>query len=123
VGLVVLQAASGQVREALAGYGELVDHWERTGAWTQQWTTLRNAADLFEHLGDHDVASFLRSTADTAPEAAGITAITTSAAADAGDHAAATRAVDTTHQAPTREHVLDVTRQAIARWLDVTRPT
>ena len=67
VGLVAVQAASGQVREALAGYRDLdIDHWQRIGAWTQQWTTLRNAADLFDQLGDHELASFL-ATPPTAP--------------------------------------------------------
>ena len=70
VGLVAVQAASGQVREALAGYRDLIDHWQRIGAWTQQWTTLRNAADLFDQLGDHELASFLRDAADRAPKPA-----------------------------------------------------
>src|SRR5215471_19269252 len=68
VGLVAVQAASGQVPEALAGYRNLIDHWQRIGAWTQQWTTLRNAADLFDQLGDHELASFVRDAADRAPE-------------------------------------------------------
>ena len=49
--------------EALAGYRDLIDHWKRIGAWTQQWTTLRNAADLFDRLGDHELASLLRDAA------------------------------------------------------------
>lgn len=35
VGLVSLQAATGRVGEALDGYGELVDYWDRTGGWIQ----------------------------------------------------------------------------------------
>ena len=95
----------------------------RIGAWTQQWTTLRNAADLFDQLGDHDLASFLRTAADEAPEAASLTSIASPAAADSRGDADPERAVDTTQQTRTRELVLDVTRQAIARWLSVTRQT
>ena len=54
VGLVSVQAAAGETEAALRGYGELIDYWERTGGWTQQWTTLRNLADLLDRLDDHD---------------------------------------------------------------------
>jgi predicted ATPase/DNA-binding SARP family transcriptional activator len=123
VGLVALQAASGQVHQALAGYRELVDHWERTGAWTQQWTTLRNAADLFDQLGDHDVASFLRVAADESPEAAGVARATGPASPDSFTDPDPKPAVPETHQTHTREQVLDVARQAIARHLITTRQT
>jgi predicted ATPase/DNA-binding SARP family transcriptional activator len=123
VGLVALQAASGQVHQALAGYRELVDHWERTGAWTQQWTTLRNAADLFDQLGDHDVASFLRAAADEAPEAAGVAGATAQAAPGSFSEADADPAIAKTHPSHSREEVLDLTRQAIARHLVTTRQT
>jgi hypothetical protein len=36
----------------LPGYRALIDYWQRTAGWTQQWTTLRNLADRFEQLGD-----------------------------------------------------------------------
>jgi hypothetical protein len=72
VRLVSVQAASGEVDAALRGYEELVDYRERTGAWTQQWTTVRNLADLLDLLDDHDAASFLRVSADEAPEASSI---------------------------------------------------
>jgi hypothetical protein len=68
VGLVSVQAASGAVDAALRGYEELVDYWERTGAWTQRWTTPRNLADLLDLLDDHDATSFLRVSADEAPD-------------------------------------------------------
>jgi predicted ATPase len=123
VGLVALQAASGQVQQALAGYRELVDHWERTGAWTQQWTTLRNAADLFDQLGDHDVASFLRVAADEAPEAAGVARATSSASAGSFSDAHLKPVIAKTHRPHTREEVLDVARQAIARRLITTVQT
>jgi hypothetical protein len=55
------------------GYGALIDRWERTGGWTQQWTTLRNLADLLDRLGDHTTGARLRDAADAAPEAAAVT--------------------------------------------------
>jgi predicted ATPase/class 3 adenylate cyclase len=113
VGLVAVQAASGQVREALGGYRDLIDHWQRIGAWTQQWTTLRNAADLFDQLGDHDLASFLRDAADRAPEASVAGATTGRPQADDAD----SRPPMARGDAHTREEVLDIAREAIAQWL------
>lgn len=72
VGLVSAYAAAGKTADALAGYRDLLDYWEQTGAWTQQWTTLRNVADLLERLGDAPNAALLRDAADRAPEAATI---------------------------------------------------
>jgi predicted ATPase/class 3 adenylate cyclase len=117
VGLVAVQAASGQVREALAGYRDLIDHWQRIGAWTQQWTTLRNAADLFDQLGDHELASFLRDTADRAPEAS--LAGTTTGRPQVTDPDPTPRMAQGL-DARTREEVLDITRKAIDRWLTAT---
>jgi tetratricopeptide (TPR) repeat protein len=113
VGLVAVQAASGQVREALAGYRRLIDHWQRIGAWTQQWTTLRNAADLFDQLGDHDLALFLRDAADRAPEASFAGATTGRPQADDAD----SRPPTARGGAHTRDEVLDIAREAIAQWL------
>jgi len=117
VGLVAVQAASGQVREALAGYRDLIDHWQRIGAWTQQWTTLRNAADLFDQLGDHHLGSFLRDAADRAPEAS-VAGATTGRpqAGDADSTPMMVRGID----AYRPEEVLDITRKAIDRWLTTT---
>jgi hypothetical protein len=117
VGLVAVQAASGQVREALAGYRDLIDHWQRIGAWTQQWTTLRNAADLFEQLGDHELASFLRDAADRAPEAS--LGGTTTGRPQVTDPDS-TRRMEKGIDANRREDVLDITRTAIDRWLTAT---
>ncbi len=116
VGLMAVLAASGQIHEALTGYSELIDYWERTGTWPQQWTTLRNAADLFDQLGDHDLAAFLRAAADRAPEATSA-GTTTQAAAGSGGDVAPHRAHETEYVAHTREEVLDLARRAIAHWL------
>ena len=48
VGLVTVRADSGRIDDALRGYRDLIDYWERTGSWIQQWTTLRNLARLVE---------------------------------------------------------------------------
>jgi predicted ATPase/DNA-binding SARP family transcriptional activator len=72
VSTVSVHAAAGHVRDALAGYLDLIDYWERTGGWTQQWTTLRNLADLLDQLGDGAEAAALRRAADAAPEAAAV---------------------------------------------------
>jgi predicted ATPase/class 3 adenylate cyclase len=117
VGLVAVQAASGLVREALAGYRDLIDHWQRIGSWTQQWTTLRNAADLFDKLDDHDLALFLRDTADRAPEAS--VAGTTTGRPQLTDPDSTAR-IEQGIDAYTREEVLDITRSAIDRWLTAT---
>jgi predicted ATPase/DNA-binding SARP family transcriptional activator len=69
VGLVTVRAAAGHVELALRGYGELIDYWERTGSWLQQWTTLRNLARLLDRLGDHGSARVLEAAADHAPDA------------------------------------------------------
>ena len=117
VGLVSVQAASGQVREALAGYRDLIEHWQRIGAWTQQWTTLRNAADLFDQLGDHELASFLRGAADRAPEASLAGTTTGRPQVTTPDSAPQMAQGIDAHR---REEVLDITRKAIDRWLTAT---
>ena len=117
VGLVAVQAASGQVREALAGYRDLIDHWQRIGAWTQQWTTLRNAADLFDQLGDHELASLLRDVADRAPEAS--LAGTTTGQPQVTDPDSTSRVAQGIDAYRPAE-VLDITRSAIDRWLAAT---
>jgi predicted ATPase/DNA-binding SARP family transcriptional activator len=72
VGLVTAQASIGDDAQALDGYRELIDRWERSSAWTQQWTTLRNLADLLDRLGEEASAEQLRAAADAAPEAAAV---------------------------------------------------
>ena len=104
VGLVSVLAASGQLHNALVGYRDLIDYWERTGGWTQQWTTLRNLASLLDDLGDHETARFLWSAADHAPEAAAL---------NAGGERGGIGVV-----AGSRETVLDAARNAIDRGLE-----
>lgn len=70
VGLVSALVAKGSVREALVGHRALIARWERTGSWVQQWTTLRNLANVIEATGQLAPATFLRATADRAPDTA-----------------------------------------------------
>jgi hypothetical protein len=60
---------SGRIREALVGYGDLIDYWERSGNWTQQWVTLRNLAQLLRLLGDEKPARLLDAAAQESPDA------------------------------------------------------
>ncbi|MGH9243074.1 MAG: hypothetical protein ACRD29_01905 [Acidimicrobiales bacterium] len=63
------QIAKTDAGQALGGYRDLIDYWERTGSWVQQWTTLRNIADLLQQEGEADAAMFLRASAAAAPDA------------------------------------------------------
>jgi hypothetical protein len=119
VGLLAVQAAGGKTRDALLGYRSLIDYWQRTGAWTQQWTTLRNLADLFEQLGDQPLAAALRSAADEAPESSMLGSLTTATVANTVVPAVAS---NTTVTAParTREEVLTLAHEGITRWLATT---
>src|SRR5262245_52363346 len=115
VGLVSVHASAGDTEAALRGYGELIDYWERTGGWTQQWTTLRNLADLLDQLGDRDCAALLRRAADEAPEAASIADVAALAPSPDGDDR-----IPTPRARPPgseREHALHTARSAIARHL------
>ena len=68
VGLLTVLTSTGRIDDALVGYGELIDDWERGGNWTQLWTTLRNLAGLLRSLDDCETALFLETAADVAPE-------------------------------------------------------
>lgn len=69
VGLLTLRADTGRVSAALDGYRDLLEYWERTGGWAQQWTTLRNLARLLHAVGDDETALFLDAAVDHAPDA------------------------------------------------------
>ena len=109
VGLVTAQAADGDIADALAGYRELIDLWERTGAWTQQWTTLRNLAALLTQLDDASSAIALLAAADRAPEASAV----------AGTERAPL--TDPVSAAANRDASLELAREAIARALQHPR--
>ncbi|MGH8983649.1 MAG: BTAD domain-containing putative transcriptional regulator [Acidimicrobiia bacterium] len=117
VGLLTVLAASGKVDQALAGYREIIPYWERTGAWVQQWTTLRNLARLLAGLGDERAAVFLDAAADAAADAPPITTEdrgSTAVTLDASDVATITSAARTA----TRAQVLAVAHAAIDELLE-----
>jgi predicted ATPase len=45
--------------QALESFRDIIDRWRRTGNWMQQWTTLRNLADLFVRLEVDESAALL----------------------------------------------------------------
>jgi hypothetical protein len=76
VGLVALQARGGRPADALAGFGHLLDYWERTGGWVQQWTTLRNLAGVLRAVGDTEAAALIDDAADRAADAPAVSTTT-----------------------------------------------
>ncbi len=52
VTLATSLAAAGDVAGAARLYDDLIGRWLRTGTWTQQWTTLRNAVELLVGVDD-----------------------------------------------------------------------
>ncbi|MEX0875414.1 MAG: BTAD domain-containing putative transcriptional regulator [Actinomycetota bacterium] len=117
VGLMTTLTNMGRIEEALRGYEELIDYWERTGGWIQQWTTLRNLARLLHTLADHEPATFLEIAADCAPDAPAVAETPADETAEgtlSNDETARLRAEA---ESSTRARVLEVARDAIARRL------
>jgi hypothetical protein len=79
VGLVRLWAAEGRTRQALAGYGTLLEAWRRSGHWVQLWTTLRNLAGPLADVGQASTAALVLAAVDSAPNASAVTAATVAA--------------------------------------------
>ena len=73
VGHLTALARDGRVADALDGYRALIEYWARTGGWVQQWTTLRNLAELLRTVDDQETAVYLEAAADNAPDAPPIT--------------------------------------------------
>jgi predicted ATPase/class 3 adenylate cyclase len=67
VGLLSAKVATGQYHEAITGYLDVLDHYERTGGWKYQWTTVQNIADMLDLLGESTVAAFLRDATSRPP--------------------------------------------------------
>jgi hypothetical protein len=63
-----IRAKSGEPREALRGYHDVIDTWFRGGDWANQWLSLRYVFAIFESLGHNEVAATLHG----ALEAAGV---------------------------------------------------
>ncbi|HET9117064.1 MAG TPA: hypothetical protein VFN75_03140, partial [Pseudonocardiaceae bacterium] len=63
-GIALVSAASLRTRHddphvALGLFGQVIDHWQRAGNWTQQWITLRNVTCLLARLGADESAAIL----------------------------------------------------------------
>lgn len=114
VGVLTVRAGAGRVAQALVGYRDLVDYWERTGSWIQLWTTLRNLARLLRSLGDADTALLLDAAADSAPDAPPVTGSEPIVYDLPAVRMVAIRASAATAG---RGHVLDAARRAISRHL------
>ncbi len=56
---VSIEARVGDPLQALSQYGDLIDHWDRDGAWNMQWTTLRTLIELLARVGRDAEAALL----------------------------------------------------------------
>jgi predicted ATPase/DNA-binding SARP family transcriptional activator/tetratricopeptide (TPR) repeat protein len=74
VTLAGLADKAGDRHEAARRYLDAVAHWRRTGSWTQQWTTLRNVADLVADA-EPQVALLLLRAAAADPDAAALSEV------------------------------------------------
>ena len=110
VGLPDSAANAGHVDDALRGYRDLIDYWDRSGNWTQQWVTLRNLAQLLRRLGDDEPAALLDAAAEQAPDAPA-----TNVPADAPAAVAASTRPRVPPRPPTvsRARALETARQTI----------
>jgi predicted ATPase/DNA-binding SARP family transcriptional activator len=119
VALIAALVRLGRPDEALARMGPLLDLWRRAGTWTQQWTTLRQLADLVAGR-DPGTALLLLDAADrdaAAPavvggERARLDGLRHRLTAEVGPTAAAR--AERLAATLTRTQVLDLARQALA---------
>ena len=56
---VSIESRVGDPLQALSQYGDLIDHWDREGAWNMQWTTLRTLVELLARVGRDAEAALL----------------------------------------------------------------
>lgn len=70
VGLASTLAANGHHRRAIDEFDAVIRYWRTTGNWTQQWTTLRNVAELLAAHGRPRTARRIWTAAANAPAAA-----------------------------------------------------
>lgn len=72
VALAAAETRTGDIARAIELFAEVIRHWQRTGMWVQQWTTLRNLAELFANVGMPEPAVILLAAADHARDAPAI---------------------------------------------------
>ncbi|MCK9898985.1 hypothetical protein CC117_08345 [Parafrankia colletiae] len=80
VGITLVTLASsatrtGDLATAAACYPEVIQQWLRTGSWPQQWTTLRNTADLLARLGREEDALLMLIAAEADPDAPAVVGV------------------------------------------------
>jgi hypothetical protein len=73
VALVSASTRLGDRPAALGLYPGLLRHWQRSGNWVLQWTTLRNLVELLVDLGHHQDAALILGAADAADQTAAVT--------------------------------------------------
>ncbi len=59
-----LRGRHGDPNLALPLFADLIEHWHRSGGWTQLWLTLRNLVELVSRLGAYDDAAVLYGACD-----------------------------------------------------------
>jgi tetratricopeptide (TPR) repeat protein len=116
IGLFTLRALDGREQDALAGYGEAIELFARTGYWTHQWITLRNLAVLLRRLGDVETADVIEAAADVAPDAPATPTTSRRLATLTPDHSPA--AAVPSGPVPGRTEILNIARRAIDRHLN-----
>lgn len=62
-----VRARTADPNDALPAFSRLIDHWDRLGDETHQWTTLRNLIELLTSFGAHAAAVRLLGAVSTAP--------------------------------------------------------
>src|SRR4029078_9274656 len=61
-----IRARSGEAREALRGFHDVIDTWFRGGDWANLWLSLRHVFATFESLGRDEIAATLYGALDAA---------------------------------------------------------
>ena len=64
-----LRARHGDPETALRAFPALIDHWQRAGNWTQQWTMLRSLVTTLARLGRDESAAVLYGAMNASPTA------------------------------------------------------
>ena len=54
-----LEARTGELRQALAGSGAVIDTWHRGGDWANLWLSLRHVFGILQQIGDDRAAAVL----------------------------------------------------------------
>jgi hypothetical protein len=66
---LTLRSRRDEVGPGPGGYRDLIEHWRRVGAWTLQWTTLRNLIEMLAGRGEEVAAARLLRSSQSSPTA------------------------------------------------------